>query len=61
LAILLLSLVVAIIYSPLLWLSGLTFILFMISSIPLLRLIWDNDRIVVLPAIPMIFIRAGAL
>ncbi len=61
LAILLLSLVVAIIYSPLLWLSGLTFILFMISSIPLLRLIWDNDRTVVLPAIPMIFIRAGAL
>ncbi len=61
LAILLLSLVISVFYQPFLWIALAGFVMFLISAIPFLRLIWDKDRGITAASIPLLFIRAAAL
>ncbi len=60
-AILLLALVWALFFPSLLWIALVGVLLFFISAIPFLRLIWKMDRRVTIPAIPLLIIRASAL
>jgi lipopolysaccharide/colanic/teichoic acid biosynthesis glycosyltransferase/glycosyltransferase involved in cell wall biosynthesis len=61
LAFLILSLSVAIFYTPIIWVAALTFLLFFFSSLPFLRFVSKRDPLIVLPAVPMLVLRAAAL
>ncbi len=60
-AIMLLSLGFSPFYQPFIWITLAGFLLFLISAIPFLRLIWEKDRGITAASIPLLFIRAAAL
>lgn len=61
LAVLLLTLLLGIFFPQLLWLSAALWVLFVLSGYPFLKMIGENDRKILLPAVPLLFVRAGAL
>lgn len=61
LAILLLSLVVSIFFPWALWFSAAIFAIFLITALPFLKMVVQNDPKILPVSIPLLFIRAGAL
>ncbi len=60
-AILLITLAGSIFYPPFLWLALATILAYLVSALSFLKLISNQDRRILLPAIPLLFARSAAL
>jgi lipopolysaccharide/colanic/teichoic acid biosynthesis glycosyltransferase/GT2 family glycosyltransferase len=61
LAVLLLAIIGSFFYPPLIWITIFTFLFFLITALPFLKMVWQNDRSITIPTIPLLLLRAAAL
>lgn len=51
----------ALFFKPIIWIGLVSLMLFFLTAIPFLQMVWKNDRKILVPSLFLLFVRAGAL